>query len=286
MFHLLKRPLAVVLSAATFTAFTLAPVANAQAACQYVLGFAEFQGAIPTVVGQCAGPVVHNAQGDGYQLTANGVLVWRKATNFTGFSDGSNIWYATPTGVRAVRAGAAADLREALSKLLSEHAFLAAVAMQKGYDGAPDFPAAAAQLDQNSLALAAAISSVYGEAAGQQFLVQWREHIRMFVDFTVGTATKDEAKRRQALAELAAYRTSFAAFLNTANPFLPQEAAAGLLQEHIGQLSTALDSYVQGNYAQTYRLISESHSHMFMTGTGLAGAIVKQFPDRFIPSGM
>jgi exonuclease V gamma subunit len=185
-----------------------------------------------------------------------------------------------------VRAGAAADLREALSKLLSEHAFLAAAAMQKGYDGAPDFPAAAAQLDQNSLALAAAISSVYGEAAGQQFLVQWREHIRMFVDFTVGTATKDEAKRRQALAELAAYRTSFAAFLNTANPFLPQEAAAGLLQEHIGQLSTALDSYVQGNYAQTYRLISESHSHMFMTGTGLAGAIVKQFPDRFIPSGM
>ena len=47
MFHVLKRPLAVVLSAATFAAFTLAPVANAQAAYQYVLGFADFQRAIP-----------------------------------------------------------------------------------------------------------------------------------------------------------------------------------------------------------------------------------------------
>ena len=159
--------------------------------------------------------------------------------SFTGFSDGSNIWYATPAGVHTARAGPAAGLREALSKLLSEHAFLAAAAMQKGYDSAPDFPAAAAQLDQNSLALAAAIRSVYGDAAAQQFRLQWREHTRRFVDFAVGTATTDEAKRRQALAELAAYRTSFAAFLNAANPFLPQEAATGLLQEHIGQLSTA-----------------------------------------------
>ena len=76
----------------------------------------------------------------------------------------------------------AADLRVTLDRLLSEHADLAIVAMQKGYDGAPDFAMAAAQLDKNTTDLTKAIASVYGDAGGMKFQQLWKAHIGMFVD--------------------------------------------------------------------------------------------------------
>ena len=35
------------------------------------------------------------------QQTANGLLVWRKADNFTAFTDGYRSWIAGPYGVQA-----------------------------------------------------------------------------------------------------------------------------------------------------------------------------------------
>jgi hypothetical protein len=53
----------------------------------------------------------------------------------------------------------ATDLRAALDALLSEHAYLAVVAMQKGIDGKEDFEAAAAALGENTESLSAAVAS-------------------------------------------------------------------------------------------------------------------------------
>src|SRR3954465_6581860 len=47
----------------------------------------------------------------------------------------------------------AADLRVTLDNLLGEHALLAIWATQAGYSGAKSFPALAAQLDKNSVAI-------------------------------------------------------------------------------------------------------------------------------------
>ena len=62
---------------------------------------------------------------------------------------------------------------------------------------AQDFNAVAKQLDANSVALSKAIGSVYGAAAGKQFLDGknlWRAHIKYFVDYTVATR---EARHRR-----------------------------------------------------------------------------------------
>ncbi|HWH13141.1 MAG TPA: hypothetical protein VNT51_00225 [Miltoncostaeaceae bacterium] len=175
----------------------------------------------------------------------------------------------------------AADLRVTLDRLLGEHAFLATVAMQKGLDGADDFRPAAAALDRNSVELADAIGSVYGPEARQAFLVQWRQHIGFFVDYTVATAQKDAAGKRKALADLDAYTTGFAGFLAQANPNLERDGVAGLLTDHVQQLRVGLDSYAAGNHQRAYAQAREAYGHMFMTGDGLAAAIAQQYPDRF-----
>jgi len=170
----------------------------------------------------------------------------------------------------------AADLRVTLDRLLAEHADLAIVAMQKGYDGAPDFQAAANQLDQNSQALAKAIASVYGDAAGQKFLDLWRAHIGMFVNYTQAVAKNDDAGKQKALSDLANYGKDFAAFINGANPNIPSDAVVQLLQQHVQELTGALDAYAKKDYATVYKDFDESHNHMFMTGDALAAGIIKQ----------
>ncbi len=177
----------------------------------------------------------------------------------------------------------AADLRVTLGRLLGEHAYLAMLATQKGYSGAADFDEIAAALDQNSADVGAAIGSVYGDEAGQQFLdgeFLWRDHIGFFVDYTVGLAEKDKAAQDKAVGNLMGYNAASAKFLADATG-LPQQALQDGLETHLMQLKGQIDAYAAGDYEQAYALAREAYAHMYELGTTLAGAIVAQSPDKF-----
>ena len=76
-------------------------VAQAQADCQFVLGFASLHDALPQVVGTCLSDEQHNPEnGDALQPTSNGLLVWRKADNWTAFTDGYRTWINGPLGLQ------------------------------------------------------------------------------------------------------------------------------------------------------------------------------------------
>ncbi|WHX41291.1 copper amine oxidase [Mesobacillus sp. AQ2] len=176
----------------------------------------------------------------------------------------------------------AADLRSDLNYLLSEHAGLAVTAMQNGIDGSKDFEASAAALSANTEDLSAAIASVYGKEAGEQFKQMWAEHIGHFVSYVKATGANDEEAKKAALTALAQYKDSFAKFLETATGGrLPADALAEGLQMHVDQLVKAFDTYTAEDYANTYPAVREAYGHMFETSKGLSGAIVDQFPDKF-----
>jgi hypothetical protein len=172
----------------------------------------------------------------------------------------------------------AADLRVTLDNLLGEHALLAIWATQAGYSGGKNFPALAKQLDKNSITISKAIGSLYGAAAGKQFLDGknlWRAHIGYFVDYTVALAKKDKAGQKKAVANLMTYIQVQAAFFAKATG-LPKQALVNDLTAHVLQLKGQLDAYAAGNYKQSYTLTDGAYNHMFMTGDLLAGAIAKQ----------
>jgi hypothetical protein len=76
------------------------PAAHA-ADCRFVLGFAALEQMIPQQVGLCLDDEQHNpANGDGLQHTTGGLLVWRKADNWTAFTDGYRTWINGPHGVQ------------------------------------------------------------------------------------------------------------------------------------------------------------------------------------------
>ena len=123
----------------------------------------------------------------------------------------------------AASATSAASLRVALNSLLGEHVILAAAATGAALDGREaEFKAAAGALDANSVEISKAIGSVYGEGAEQAFLPLWRRHIGFAVDYTVGVATKDQAKQQKAVNDLMAYTQDFGAFLASATRTCPR----------------------------------------------------------------
>ena len=80
--------------------FLLLPTSVAAAECQFVLGFATLRDLIGhDIVGECLENEHHGANGDALQQTTGGLLVWRKADNWTAFTDGYRTWINGPNGL-------------------------------------------------------------------------------------------------------------------------------------------------------------------------------------------
>jgi hypothetical protein len=182
----------------------------------------------------------------------------------------------------AAAQSSASDLRTALNTTLAEHVWLAAAATEAALGGrGGEFKDAAGALDANSVALSKAIGSVYGEGAESAFLALWRTHIGFFVDYTTGVAKKDRAMQEKAVKDLVGYADDFGAFLASANPNLPKEVVAGLVRDHVVGLKAVVDAQAKGDWVTAYAKLREAAGHMQMIADPLAGAISKQFPDKF-----
>src|SRR2546422_1082625 len=94
------------ISAALLAVLLLAlipPPAAAQSSCRFVLGFAAIRALIGAdKVGDCAENEHHKPEnGDAIQQTTGGLLVWRKADNWTAFTDGARTWIDGPYGLQS-----------------------------------------------------------------------------------------------------------------------------------------------------------------------------------------
>ncbi len=96
----MKRLLACVLFSLCVAVLTAA-TAHAAPECQFVLGFKALRDLVGhEIVGECLENERHNASGDGVQQTTGGLLVWRKADNWTAFTDGYRTWINGPNGLQ------------------------------------------------------------------------------------------------------------------------------------------------------------------------------------------
>jgi hypothetical protein len=173
----------------------------------------------------------------------------------------------------------ATQLRVALDSVLAEHAFLIIEVMRTGLVSGAEYDAAGDALNQNTDALVGAITSIYGEAAGDAVDQQWRNHIAFIVDYARALATNDSAAADLADGQLEQYAADFSALLAGAIE-LPDDVVAGLIIEHVDQLKQVA-SFDAADFGDAYPAIRATYDHMFMIGDGLAGGITSQFPRKF-----
>jgi hypothetical protein len=90
----------LVLAAAALPSVSAQPVLAED--CEFLLGFKDLHDLIPSVVGDCIEDETHNPEnGDALQRTTGGLLVWRKADNWTAFTNGATTWLNGPNGLQS-----------------------------------------------------------------------------------------------------------------------------------------------------------------------------------------
>ena len=171
----------------------------------------------------------------------------------------------------------AANLRTDLDYLLGEHLILAAKATGAALDGRNDqFAAYGTLLNTNGTDLGAAIGSIYGQEAEDEWNRIWSAHNGFFVAYTTGVATDDQATADGAVEDLTTvYVPEFSAFLASATG-LPEDAVTDLVTAHVQQTKAVVDAQAAGDWEAAYAAVREAYAHMQMIGDALAPAIAQQ----------
>ncbi|MCV0402411.1 MAG: hypothetical protein K5924_01745 [Chloroflexi bacterium] len=189
---------------------------------------------------------------------------------------------AETNDIDGVATTAAVDFRVALNQLLQEHLFLASFATDAALGGRNDeFAAAGAALNTNGTELGAAVGSIYGQEAEDEWNRIWSAHNGFFVDYTTGVATDDQAVQDKAVEDLTTiYVPEFSAFLAGATG-LPEDAVAELVTDHVLQTKAVVDAQASGDAAAAADADRTAAMHMRMIGDALAPAIVEAQPEAF-----
>jgi hypothetical protein len=175
-----------------------------------------------------------------------------------------------------------AGFRVALNQLLQEHLYLASDATAAALGGrSAEFAAAGDALNTNGTDLGAAIGSLYGTDAQDQFNKIWSAHNGFFVDYTTGVAKKDQAMQDKAVNDLTTvYLPQFSDFLAGATD-LPKDAVTDLVKEHVLTTKAVVDAQATGDWTAAGAADRMAGQHMEMIGDPLAKAIVAKLPAKF-----
>lgn len=177
---------------------------------------------------------------------------------------------------------AALSTRLALRDLWVEHVFWVrnyAVANQVGNKAQAD--TAARQVVSNATTIANSLAPLYGQPAADQMLKLLAGHWGAVKHYSDATVAKDRSGQQAAVNELSGNAKAIAGFLAKANPYLPEPTLLTLLSAHGGHHVAQIDQLAARDYAgeaQTWQMMRQ---HMLVLADALAGALVKQFPDKF-----
>ncbi|WP_455229771.1 hypothetical protein [Geopseudomonas aromaticivorans] len=193
-------------------------------------------------------------------------------------------WSQTPAAPAAAAAStdAALTTRLALRDLWVGHIFWVrnyALANQSG--NAPQADTAAKEVVANATAIANSLQPLYGQPAADQMLKLLAGHWGAIKDYSDAGVAKDAAKQKAAMDALVSNAKAIAAFLAKANPYLPEDTLVTLLSAHGGHHISQIDQLAQADYAGEAKTWHTMREHIIVVADALAGALVKQFPEKF-----
>ena len=141
--------------------------------------------------------------------------------------------------------------------------------------------AAEAQVVANAKEIAAAIEPYYGKEASKKLFDLLAGHYGAVKQYLEATAAGNKVKQQTAVKNLTANAGEIARFLSGANPNLPFDTLNGLLLAHGGHHVQEIQQLRAKQYAREAETWEAMTKHMHVIADALAGAIAKQFPDRF-----
>ena len=168
------------------------------------------------------------------------------------------------------------QLRSAFAMLLGEHMELIIGAQRATFAGAPEFDAAAAQVNANTSALTKGMAAIVGPRKAAEFQSAWAEHVEGLLAYTAAVAANDEAAKATARQNLDGIAGRLALYLSdVVRKEVPVEPLTEAITAHDRHLTDHVDAYAAKRYDQALQLEREGYLQMLGVANTLVGAIQK-----------
>jgi hypothetical protein len=184
-------------------------------------------------------------------------------------------------GSVAPKAAAALDappeqLRSAFAMLLGAHMELIIAAQRATFVGAPQFKAAAAQVNANSSALTKGMGAIVGPQKAAEFQSAWAEHVEGLLAYSTAVAGRDEAAKEAAKENLNGIAGRLALYLSDiVRNELPLEPLTQALGQHDTHLIDQVDAYAAKRYVEADQMEGDGYQQMLGVANTLVAAIQK-----------
>jgi hypothetical protein len=163
------------------------------------------------------------------------------------------------------------QLRSAFAMLLGEHMELIIGAQRATFSGAPEFNAAADQVNANSGALTKGMGAIVGPQKAKEFQSAWAEHVEGLLAYSTAVADKDEAAKTAAKENLNGIAGRLALYLSdVVRNEVPVEPLTDALSAHDTHLIDQVDAYAAKRYDESFQMEGVGYQQML----GVAGTLV------------
>jgi hypothetical protein len=165
-------------------------------------------------------------------------------------------------------------LRAAFAMLLGEHMQLVIDAQRATFDGAPQFKAAAAQVNANTAALTKGMGAIVGPKKAEEFQSAWADHVEGLLEYSTAVAGKDEADKQAALEEMQGYAARLALYLSDiVRNELPLKPLTDAWGEHDQHLVDQINAYAAKRYDEAQEMELDGYQQMLGVAGTILGAI-------------
>ncbi len=191
------------------------------------------------------------------------------------FAAGATLTKASVTPKAAAKLDTPTEqLRSAFAMLLGEHMELIVDAQRATFAGAPEFEAAAAQVNANTATLTKAMGAIVGPKKAAEFQAAWANHVEGLLAYSTAVAGNDEAAKQTAAQNLSGFGARLALyFSDIVRNELPVEALTDVLGVHDKHLIDQVDAYAADDYAKAETLQLEGYQQMLGVANTLVDAI-------------
>jgi hypothetical protein len=172
-------------------------------------------------------------------------------------------------------------LRSAFAMLLGEHLELIIDAQRATFAGAPEFQAAAVQVNANTTALTKAMAGIVGPTKAEEFQTAWANHVEGLMDYTAAVAGNDQAAKAVAKQNLDGFAERLALyFSDIVKNVLAADPLTEAITAHDSHLINHVDAYAAKDYPKAQQLELEGYQQMLGVANTLVGAIQRTVKPR------
>jgi hypothetical protein len=190
------------------------------------------------------------------------------------FAAGTSLAAASAPKAAATLDAPVEKLRAAFAMLLGEHMQLIIDAQRATFAGAPEFKAAAGQVNANTAALTKGMGAVVGPKKAEEFQSAWAEHVEGLLDYSTAVASNDEAEKALVREKMRGYGARLALYLSDiVRNELPLEPITQALGEHDQHLVDQINAYAAKRYDEAQEMEVKGYGQMLGVANTLVGAI-------------